>query len=65
MTMAKPDAQTVAQMAATIAAGLIADPENDNNYEIVSLAVELARAIVEEVERTETEQEVNSTRSDR
>ncbi len=54
----KPDAQTVAQMAATIASGLAA---NGNVRTLVPIefaktAVGLARAIVAEVERTEPEE---------
>jgi hypothetical protein len=69
--MAKPDAQTVAQMAATIASGLAEQRYldyvlPDGRRGVVVEAVELARAIVAEVERAELEeQEVNSTRSGR
>ena len=56
--MAKPDAQTVAQMAATIASGLAA---NSNVRTLVPIefaktAVGLARAVVAEVERTQPEE---------
>ena len=52
----KPDAQTVAQMAASIMGGFIAD-QRDNRWQAkqISHAVVLARAIVAEVERTQPE----------
>jgi hypothetical protein len=55
----KPDAQTVAQMAATIASGLVAVAEHHELTErdIVTSAVRIARAIVAEVERAEPEEE--------
>ena len=55
--MAKPDAQTVAQMAASIMGGFIAD-QRDNRWQAkqISHAVVLARAIVAEVERTQPEE---------
>ncbi len=57
--MAKPDAQTVAQMAATIAASLLRyeDMRDSSDAAIANSAVELARAIVAEVERTQPEEQ--------
>jgi hypothetical protein len=66
--VAKPDAQTVAQMAATIASGLASKEDmNSSGYRgaegvaewmqsITMLSVGLARAIVAEVERAEPEE---------
>jgi hypothetical protein len=53
--MAKPDAQTVAQMAATIASGLAASG-SANISELAVDAVRIARAIVAEVKRTQPEE---------
>ena len=67
--MAKPDAQTVAQMAATIASGLASKEDmNSSGYRgaegvaewmqsITMLSVGLARAIVAEVKRTQPEED--------
>jgi hypothetical protein len=61
--MAKPDAQTVSQMAATIASGLAGRPHEDMRdlsqwaFSIAGLSVLLARAIVAEVERTQPEEQ--------
>jgi hypothetical protein len=54
--VAKPDAQTVAQMAATIASGLASGARVAGETEVVVVAVRIARAIVAEVERAETEE---------
>jgi hypothetical protein len=59
--VAKPDTQTVAQMAATIASGFAAKLglglANIQEKAIISQSVYLARAIVVEVERAEQEEE--------
>jgi hypothetical protein len=57
--MAKPDAQTVAQMAATIASGVVMRAAISGIAQTVDVAdlVKLARAIVAEVERTQPEEE--------
>ncbi len=58
--MAKPDVQTVAQMAATIASGLVAGWQvaaDIKSNEVANRAVAIARAIVAEVERAETEEQ--------
>jgi hypothetical protein len=56
--MAKPDTQTVAQMAATIASGLAAQDDSQLTEEgIAVVSVRIARAIVAEVQRAETEEQ--------
>jgi hypothetical protein len=54
--MAKPDAQTVAQMAATIASGLVRGRCGDGKS-VAAASVSLARAIVAEVARTQPEEQ--------
>jgi hypothetical protein len=55
--VAKPDAQTVAQMAATIASGLVRGRCGDGKS-VAAASVSLARAIVAEVERAEAEEQL-------